>query len=85
MNLRTVVAASRRLFPAWPWSKRKQWCLARIRVDRGTWRFPLGEKYIEPDVPEFLRKLPPGPPLETVITIFDRKVRALRFASGMLR
>jgi hypothetical protein len=77
---------SRVLFPQCTRHMRAQWVLARIRVDGGTWKFPIGARHVEsPDVPLFLRRLPPGPPLEIVDSAFDKRRKAFRFVKALTR
>lgn len=55
---RNTRAEARRLFPAWPRSMQAKWVVAKLRTRSGTWRFPIGSKAIEFDLPDFLRALP---------------------------
>lgn len=71
-NTRTL---ARRLFPTWTRRKQAEWTLARMRVDRGTYRFPIGERHVDIYFPEFLRKLPFGPPIEIVDTPYDLRMK----------
>lgn len=84
--IRNTRALARSLFPAWPRSRQARWVLSRLRVDSGTWRFPLGEKHID-DQESFtsLRKLPPGPPLEIPESGCDKRRKALRYVKGFVK
>lgn len=81
---RNTRAIARRLFPTWPRHKLAAWVLARLRVDGGTYRFPVGAKHFETEIPHFLRTLPPGPPLEIVDSPFDKRVRGVRLVAGLV-
>lgn len=76
-SLKHLRSEALRLFPAFSSSQQEAWAKAKRRVMGGTWTHPVGDKH-EPDpnhVPIFLRRAPPGSPLEIATTTRDRVVR----------
>lgn len=91
----STTALARRLFAspeakakgiAWPRPRLARWVLARLRVDSGTWRFPISEKHMDSaEAPISLRKLPPGPPLEITETVSDKRRKIFRYVKGFVK
>jgi hypothetical protein len=81
LNLRQ---RSRVLFPEWTTHMRAQWVLSKMRVAKGRWSMPIGERHSATEIPNFLRTLPPGPPLEIKEDAFDKRVKSGRFVARLV-
>lgn len=87
MTQRNTRSLARRLFPTWNRREQAKWVLAKLRVDGGTWKYPVGEKFIDSaGIPEFLRSLPRyGPPIEVVDTAYDLRMKGQRIVQQVFR